>query len=292
MLLDGLVLVGGQLSGLAQDRVRDADLADVVEQARRRGSSRRAPSSSAEPLGEEHAVAGDVLGVALRVAVLACRPRGPGPGRRRSVAPSPAGASRRAGDADGVAAARLGLLERRPPPSRGARSPTRRARGTWQMPALTVIGSRSDRLELEAVRRAAPSASELDDVSSVVRRRSAVATTRNSSGPYRPHACRRAASRRSSSATVEQHVVARPVAVGVVEQPEVVDVDERDADGRARPRGRSIVAARCVDERAVVERPGQRVAPGRVDQRRRLAVDPRCADRKTRNSTAARSARR
>ena len=34
VLLDDVVLGRGQLAGLAQDRVRDADLADVVEQAR------------------------------------------------------------------------------------------------------------------------------------------------------------------------------------------------------------------------------------------------------------------
>ncbi len=32
VLLDDVVLLGGQLAGLAQDAVRDADLADVVEQ--------------------------------------------------------------------------------------------------------------------------------------------------------------------------------------------------------------------------------------------------------------------
>ena len=70
VLLDDRVLGVGQLAGLAQDRVGDADLADVVEQPGESGSSRRAPRSGADPLGEEDAVAGDVLGVALRVAVL------------------------------------------------------------------------------------------------------------------------------------------------------------------------------------------------------------------------------
>ena len=70
VLLDDLVLVRRQAAGLAEDVVRDADLADVVEE-------RRDPQAGshllrqAQPLGEEQGVGGDVLGVELRVAVLA-----------------------------------------------------------------------------------------------------------------------------------------------------------------------------------------------------------------------------
>ena len=39
VLLDDRVLVGGELAGLAQDVVGDPDLADVMEQARRRARS-------------------------------------------------------------------------------------------------------------------------------------------------------------------------------------------------------------------------------------------------------------
>ena len=58
-----------RLAGLAQDLVRDADLADVVEQP---GDADRGDllGRQPEPLGEEDAVAGDVLGVLLGVAIL------------------------------------------------------------------------------------------------------------------------------------------------------------------------------------------------------------------------------
>ena len=71
----------------------------------------------------------------------------------------------------------------------------------------------------------------------------------------------------------QQDVVAGPVAMEIVEQPEVVDVDERDADGRPGGAGRLDLRREVVDEGAVVQRLGQRVEPGRVDQRRRLPTD-------------------
>ena len=46
VLLDDLVLVGGELARLAQDVVGDADLADVVEEAGDAGSSRMKSGSS------------------------------------------------------------------------------------------------------------------------------------------------------------------------------------------------------------------------------------------------------
>ena len=69
VLLEHRVLVGGQLRRLAQDDVRDADLADVVEQA---GEVDRVAGLlvEAQPLGQEDGVARHVLGVALGVAVL------------------------------------------------------------------------------------------------------------------------------------------------------------------------------------------------------------------------------
>ena len=65
----------------------------------------------------------------------------------------------------------------------------------------------------------------------------------------------------------EERVVARGVAVGLVEEPEVVDVDERD--------GECAFILAClidrpgdhVDEGAVVQGMGQRIAPRRLDER-------------------------
>ena len=109
MLLDHLVLVGRQRTRLAEDLVGDADLADVVEEA---GEVDRPGEVGldADPLGEEGGVAGDVLGMPLRVAILrvdgedeAVEDVEATGGDRRLV--------RRAGQADRVAAARLSLFE-------------------------------------------------------------------------------------------------------------------------------------------------------------------------------------
>ena len=134
--------------GLAQDRVRHADLAHVVEQP---GDLDRLELLvvEADEAAEEHAVAGDVLAVALRVAVLAVdrddealehveardrpaswpirRARRP-PGRRRRTSP-PGG---------------------RPPPTARSSVTDRPSSGKRHTPLLTVIGRRSDSLELDA----------------------------------------------------------------------------------------------------------------------------------------------
>ena len=72
----------------------------------------------------------------------------------------------------------------------------------------------------------------------------------------------------------EQRLVAGPVAVVVVQEPEVVDVDEGDAERRAGGPGALDLAGEVGDERAVVQRPGQRVALGRLDERGGLAGQP------------------
>ena len=72
----------------------------------------------------------------------------------------------------------------------------------------------------------------------------------------------------------EEHVVAGPVAMGVVEQPEVVDVEQRDGERRVRLAGELDLTGEVRDERAVVQRAGERVVPGCRDERVGLAVDP------------------
>ena len=65
------------------------------------------------------------------------------------------------------------------------------------------------------------------------------------------------------------------MAVGVVQEPEVVDVDQRDADrGAGRARGLDLVGQQG-DDRAVVEHLGQRVAAGRLDELGMLPGQPR-----------------
>ena len=124
VLLDDVVLRRRQAAGLAQDVVGDPDLPDVVEETCRLD---RADGVCVEPeaAGEEHGVSGDVLRMALRVAVLRidredqaledveCRRRG-GVVRRRVGR-----------HADRVPTTGLGLLEDR----RDRREQGRRRRG-------------------------------------------------------------------------------------------------------------------------------------------------------------------
>ena len=69
-------------------------------------------------------------------------------------------------------------------------------------------------------------------------------------------------------------LVPRGVAPGVVEDPEVVDVEDRDLEAVAGLAEALDRGADGLDQGAVVEHPGERVAAGRLDQRDRLAGDP------------------
>ena len=69
MLLEGVVLVRGQLAGLAQDHVRDADLAHVVQQPGQvDGATRLFVHTHA--LRQEHGIPRHVLRVALGISIL------------------------------------------------------------------------------------------------------------------------------------------------------------------------------------------------------------------------------
>ena len=71
-----------------------------------------------------------------------------------------------------------------------------------------------------------------------------------------------------------QHVVSGVVAVRLVEEPEVVDVDQGDADRRAVSAGMLERGPELDDECAVVQQPGERIALGRVEQLFGLSADP------------------
>ena len=71
----------------------------------------------------------------------------------------------------------------------------------------------------------------------------------------------------------QERLVAGVVAVRLVEQPEVVDVDQRDADRRVGRAGALDARRHQGDECPVVERAGQRVAIERIDERLGLARD-------------------
>jgi hypothetical protein len=72
----------------------------------------------------------------------------------------------------------------------------------------------------------------------------------------------------------QEDLVGGGVAVGVVEEPEVVDVDQRHADATlARARGLDLVGQEA-DDRSVVEHPGQCVAARRLDELAVLPAEP------------------
>ena len=174
-----VVFVGRQLAGLAQDMVGDADLPDVVEQS---GDANGVDEVwlEAHPLGQEDAIARDVAGVALRVAVL-------GVDRKDQTLVDIEGACGMAPPRR--ARRRTGSRRRRwpwPPAGSGpssstARSPSRREPGTCRRPTLTVSGRRSEVSNWRAwsTRRSERARGPSSGRGS----RSAGATIRNSSGP-------------------------------------------------------------------------------------------------------------
>ena len=72
----------------------------------------------------------------------------------------------------------------------------------------------------------------------------------------------------------QDRLVARRMAVGVVEQAEVVDVEQGDRDRLPGRPSRLDGRGEGRHEAAVVRRIGQRIAPGRLDQLVGLAADP------------------
>ena len=71
-----------------------------------------------------------------------------------------------------------------------------------------------------------------------------------------------------------QHVVSRVVTVGFVQEPEVVDIDEGDADRRPLGAGALEHDPELDDEGTMVEQAGEGVARGRVEQLFGLLADP------------------
>ena len=201
----------------------------------------------AEPLGQEDRVAGDVLGVPLRIAVL--RVDGDDEaledveaGRRRPPRPrSPA---------TRIASPPLALrvLEG---PGRGrqeGRDRRRRGPGSVQRPALIVTGSRSVVSNWRLRSTSAPRRRSRQARARRPRRTARRAGTRPGHSDRRRWRPGRGV--RSRSATAISAASPAGVAVVVVEQPEVVDVDQGDAERQARWR----VPARS-------RRPGGRPAP-------------------------------
>ena len=73
---------------------------------------------------------------------------------------------------------------------------------------------------------------------------------------------------------LQQDLVAGLVPVGVVEEPEIVDVEERNPDASVAPAGRLERLRQEGDDRAVIEHPSQRVAPRRLEQLAMLPGEP------------------
>ena len=214
--------------------------------------------AQAQAFGQEHPVPGDVLGVPLRVAVL--RVDGEDQALEDVEGARPGLAlARPAGEPDRVAAARLRLLEGQ------GRDGQERRHGVGVIRERAHAGAHGQgqalrRVELERVvdeRGAHP----LEDV----------VDRGGPSRPGRPRGARPARSvrRRRRRAAIGAGRRRRSGAPRrrpswpyvSLSRPEVVDVDQRDAERRPSvPRARSMPVATSVDECPVVERAGQRVA--------------------------------
>ena len=234
MLLDDLVLLRGELARLAQDVVRDADLADVVQQAGdpdgldelglrpsarpgRRCSGRRRPS------------------VAWCIGPW-CRPRRSGPGRRRTCAsPAPA---RPAGPAKRIASPPLALASCEG--QRGRRQELRHRLAMVRERAHADADRQREPLgcvELEGVvgERRARRLEEHAERGDLARGRDQEQLV--GSVAAEDHARRQVATEQLHDG--HERAVARAVPVVLVEQPEVVDVDEGDRErGPVLPRAR------------------------------------------------------
>ena len=268
MLLEDVVFLGRQLAGLPEDRIGDADLADVVEEP---GEMDRPHQVRIEPdaFCEKHRVASDVFGVALGVAILRVDRQHESledvesRGRWRAVVGP--------GHAGRVTAARLCLGDR----ARRGRQQHRHGiavRGVRAEP-----GAHRDRkpvggVELEAeVDERRPQALdgrlEVGDDERVRDEEELV-------GAVTAHDDRWRNVPPQEIDDGQEDIVARAMAVVVVEEPEVVDIDEGDAQRRPRRPRALDLASQMPDERAMVERACERIANGRFEQRGRLAGQP------------------
>ena len=264
VLLDDRVLVGRQRRRLAQDRVRDPDLADVVEESRQLD---RATLLGGEPkeVGQEHGVPGDVLGMLLRVAVLGidgsdetgqnleARALGDGQIVRRDVR-----------HPDRVPAAALGLGQ--------GPGGDRQQLGGGLAVRRRVAGADADRdreplgpVELEA-QLGDPGSQPIDrrlevvdalrwgDDDELVR---AIAPRRGRQGQLLAQ----------DAGDVDERPVAAVVAVGLVDEPEVVDVEQGDPHGGAREPCALEERRQLGHGRPVIEEAGQRVTPAGFEKR-------------------------
>ena len=202
-----------------------------------------------------------------------CRPRGRARGGRRSRTVCASSADRVAGDPDRVAAGCLRLLEDAATPPASSAVTDEPCSGYVQSPALTVTGRRSVasnwRLRsASAVRSRDQRRLELDDG---LGRRDQRGTRRARTGRAITVGgiCRRSwsatASRASSPArwpwlSFRSRKLSRST--------------RATPSGVPAARARSISAGEVGDERAVVQRPGQRVPLGRLDERGGLAGQP------------------
>ena len=213
------------------------------------------------------------------------------PWKTSNVRASSSASRSRPGEPDGVAAAGLGLLQRSGGDRQQRRSPSRRAPGRCRRPALNVIGRRSETPNWSARSTSAARTAAHDVAMSVDPCRPG---RRSASRPGRIGPARRpaAAPRGQDLDDGQQAVVAGRVAVRLVEQPEVVDVEQGDPERTAvRSRAARPPARPASTTRAVVQAAGQRVPVARVDERGRLPADPTSAPNGTRRTARPRATR-
>ena len=222
----------------------------------------RSSDRQPESIREEVRVARDVLGVALRVSVLGID-RDDQPLEDVEALGEGGRSTGRLGDPDSIPAAALRLAEG----DRRDREETRdrigiqredadaRADGQRQLVGFVVLQAHPLQLGSELVERRSRCAHDpgLRDHEELVR--SVAADDR---------ALRRTGSK--DAAQLEERGVARGIPVGIVEESEVVDVNEAHLDRASRGASGLDAVGECDDDRAMVKRPGERVATRRLDK--------------------------
>ena len=223
-----------------------------------------------EPFGKEHAVPGNVLGVALRVAVLGIH------GEYEPLKDVEAGRCRGcligldAGDANGIAAARTSLLQgrRRRREELSDRQPVVRERADaradadWKSLGGLELQAQHGEVRPDPIDRGLQIDHEFgaDDDEELV-------------GPVAAHHRTGRQVPTNAIRHGKEDTVAGGVPMVVVEESEVVEVDETDTERGIGGAGQLDVAREPADQRAVVQQPGQRVETSRFDERRGLPLD-------------------
>ena len=262
VVADDGVLLFGQLARLAEDLVGDADLADVVQQGGNRDGVPRGLvhlQSGSDLEAEEH----DVLGVLAGVTVLVVHGGHQSVEHREALDREGEGSAQALGRVV-VTSTGLGTVQAAVGQGQGIQS-SRRLRGEDRRPdrQLQRDGNVLARREVgQGVQARLDALGQPGCLRLVQARQQQGELVATEPGQRVPRAAAGPQGRRD----LPQHVVAREVPVGVVEELEVVQVHQGDRQRRPRPRRPAGVFLQALVEDAVVQQAGQTVLLGQGGQ--------------------------